>query len=85
MSLLPTCKELRENLTEYEEGMLPWHRRAAFALHLLMCESCRGFRAGLRALGGVFRRCLAPSEPPEAAKKALEAAMKAIRSGGGNS
>jgi len=77
MSLMPSCRQVRERLTEYTEGTLSLRERAALRLHLLFCVACSAFFRGFRALPGVARRLLEPEaqRPPEAAR-ALEGALR---------
>jgi anti-sigma factor ChrR (cupin superfamily) len=80
MKLIPSCREVREHLTEYAEGALPLRERLALRLHLLLCDACRAFHHGFQALPGIARSLLAHREeslPPEAAR-ALEGALRRI-------
>ncbi len=82
MKLLPSCREVRERLTDYAEGELTFRERAAVRLHLLLCAACAAFHRGLQALPGVARLLLAPEQPPPAeAARALEAALRRIDAG----
>ena len=79
MKLLPTCREVRDRLTEYSEGSLSLRERAGMWLHLLICSACNAFYQGLRALPGVARFLLSPKQPPPAeAAQALEGALRRI-------
>jgi anti-sigma factor ChrR (cupin superfamily) len=76
MKLLPTCREVRERLTDYAEGGLSARERASMWVHLLLCSACATFYRGLRALPGVARFLLPPEEPPPAeAARALQGAL----------
>ena len=80
MKLLPSCRDVRERLTEYSEGALPLRERLALRLHLLLCTACNRFYQDLKALPGMARLLLAPGAqptPPEALK-ALEGALHRI-------
>jgi anti-sigma factor ChrR (cupin superfamily) len=80
MKLLPSCREVQTNLTEYAEGALPVQKRIGIWIHLLLCNVCAGFLRGLKALPGMAKRSLAPpAEPPEAANQALAAVQAALR------
>jgi anti-sigma factor ChrR (cupin superfamily) len=81
VKLIPSCREVREHLTEYAEGALPLRERLALRLHLLLCEACRAFNQGFQALPGIARFLLAHREeplPPEAVR-ALEGALRRIQ------
>jgi hypothetical protein len=81
VNLLPSCREVREHLTDYSEGALPLRERVALRLHLLLCGACADFFRGLKALPGMAKTLLAhqPEPPPPAAFKALEGALRQIR------
>ena len=79
MKLLPSCREVRERLTDYSEGSLGFRERASVRLHLLLCAACNAFYRGLRALPGVARFLLGPEQPPPPeAGRALEGALRRI-------
>jgi anti-sigma factor ChrR (cupin superfamily) len=80
MKLLPSCREVRERLTDYTEGSLTFRERASMGLHLLLCSACAVFYRGLRALPGVARLLLSPEDPPPAeASRALQDALRRIK------
>jgi len=80
MKLLPSCREVRERLTDYAEGGLSPLERARIWLHLLICSACTAFYRGLRALPGVARFLLPPEQaPPAEAARALEGALRHIQ------
>ena len=80
MKLMPSCREVRERLTELDEGAVPGWERLALRFHLLICSACHGFHLGLRALPGVARRLLEhpAGAPPAEAVQALEQVLKRI-------
>ena len=79
MKLLPSCREVRERLTDYTEGTLTFRERLSLRFHLLICSACTAFYRGLRALPGVARFLLPPEQPPPAeAAQALEGALRRI-------
>jgi anti-sigma factor RsiW len=79
MKLMPTCREVRERLTDYAEGVLTRRERAAIWLHLRVCAACAAFHRGLRALPGLARGLLGPAGPPPAeAVAALEGALRRL-------
>jgi hypothetical protein len=72
MRLLPSCREVQSELTEFSEGTLPFRRRVGIWIHLLFCQVCAGVLRGLKALPGMVKRSLGPPEAaPEAATKTL--------------
>jgi len=76
MKLLPSCREVRERLTDLSEGSLTFRERASMWMHLLLCSACLAFHRGLQALPGVARFLLPPEEPPPAeAARALQGAL----------
>ena len=77
MKLLPSCREVREHLTEYAEGAMPWRERLALRFHLLICAACNSFYQGLKALPGLAKRLLAQGEEPAPAE-AIDAMNKAL-------
>ena len=80
MKLLLSCREVQTLATDFQEGNLPFTRRLAVRIHLLLCWACRAFLRGLRALPALSRKALAPeTRPPQAALDALEATLKALR------
>ena len=81
MKLMPSCREVRERLTEYSEGALPLRERLALRFHLLLCAACNRFYQALKALPGVARLLLAAQTlpPPPEAQAALEAALRRIK------
>ena len=80
MKLMPTCREVREHLTEYSEGSLTRRERFSVWLHLLMCVACASFYKGLRALPRLAKVLLGAEGPPPAeAADALEKALRRLR------
>jgi hypothetical protein len=80
MTLIPSCPEVRENLTEYLEGSLPLRQRLGIWIHLMVCRACNALRLVLLSLPGFSKRALeAPAEPAPEAKDAFALAMKRIK------
>lgn len=80
MSLIPSCPEVHENLTEYLEGSLPFHKRIGIRLHLVMCKACNALRNVLVSLPIISKRALAaPADPVQEAKDALSLVMSQIK------
>jgi anti-sigma factor ChrR (cupin superfamily) len=83
MTLLPSCREVQIDLTEYAEGTLPRSRRIGIWIHLFMCKACAGFLRGMRALPGLVKQALAPqAAAPEAATKALAEIQESLKGKG---
>ena len=80
MILMPSCKEVHENLTEYMEGKLSFQRRMGIRVHLMMCKVCQGILNSLKALPRIAKDLLsAPPEPEPEAKEALSQVMARIK------
>ncbi len=80
MILMPSCKEVGGNLTEYMEGKLPVHKRMGIRLHLMMCKMCDGLRKALLALPKVAKEILSPpAEAPAEAKATLDRVLKNLK------
>lgn len=77
MFLMPSCREVKDHLTEYLDGSLPFHRRMGIRLHLMMCRMCDGLRRALEALPGFSKAILDP--PPEAAPEAKETLDRVLK------
>lgn len=76
--MIPSCRELAAQATEYQEGALPFARRLAVRLHLLVCRGCRNLLAQLAHTVELVRRL--PRPPVAAAtREALVAAYRAAR------
>ena len=72
MMLMPSCQEVRENLTEFMEGTLPFRKRVGIHLHLMMCRMCDELRKALAALPGLAKQALGPpSKAPAEAQDVL--------------
>jgi anti-sigma factor ChrR (cupin superfamily) len=83
MRNFPSCREVRERLTDYAEGRLSFRERAALRFHLLICAACNAFWQGLRKLPGVSRYLLVPEDPPPPeAAQALAAALRKLGGSG---
>lgn len=80
MSFMPSCREVREQLTEYQEGAMPWHARLGMALHLCLCRACDGFRKNLLRLPRLSKQLLdvQPGTPGEA-QQALAEVLKTLK------
>ena len=79
MTLLPSCRETRERLTDYSEGALPVRERALLGMHLLICSACTAFYRGLLAVPGLARFLLLPeAPPPDEGTEALSAVLRRI-------
>jgi hypothetical protein len=70
-----TCRDVTELFTDYDERALPWRRRVAVRLHVLMCGACRRYLAQLRAVS-VALRGLGVEPPPQAVRQGLTAAFR---------
>ena len=84
--IIPSCNEVHDGLTEFLEGVQPWHVRLGYRLHLLLCAACRSLAEAFRALPDLVKRGSAPDPvaPPEA-QAALGKALEALGKPGGPS
>ncbi len=77
MNLMPSCKEVRENLTEYMEGKLPLSRRLGIRIHLMLCKVCDGLLHALEALPKFAKKILStPAEAPPEARETYDRVLK---------
>lgn len=84
--IIPSCQEVHDGLTDFLEGVQPWHVRLGTHLHLLLCAACRGMAEAFRALPELVKRASGPDPvaPPEA-RAALGKALEALGKPGGPS
>ncbi|WP_439576543.1 anti-sigma factor family protein [Elioraea sp.] len=75
-----TCREVTERASEYLDGNLPFGRRLAFRLHLLMCRHCRRYVDQLAGTIALVRAAGQEAADPEAADR-IVAALKQSRAG----
>jgi predicted anti-sigma-YlaC factor YlaD len=68
-----SCKELVELVTEYLEGTLSPHLRAAFDEHLAICEGCRAYLEQMQLTIHVVGTLTEESIPPPAKAELLHA------------
>ena len=61
--MMPTCREVSELATDFQEGTLPWSRRLGVLVHVAMCSMCRAFLRSLRLTVRTLR--LVPLEPAQ--------------------
>jgi predicted anti-sigma-YlaC factor YlaD len=80
MSLLLTCSQVTNHLTNYLEGATSRTLRWRMRTHLSLCPGCRAFLSSLQALPELVRGALAPApEPPLEAREALAGALTRLR------
>ncbi len=41
MKIMPSCRDITEQASDYQDKNLPYFKRLSFRLHLLMCSYCR--------------------------------------------
>ena len=41
MKMMPNCRDITEQASDYQDKNLPFFKRLGFRLHLLMCTYCR--------------------------------------------
>ena len=79
-----SCEHATARMTDHLEGALPWPKRLALWGHLALCDGCRAFFRGLRAVPALAREAFREPEPASAAGCAsLDAALARIRAGEG--
>ena len=67
-----TCDELLQQLTEYEEGILPDDVCEELQRHLAECEPCQGLKGDLEALARICRSCAPPKMPEDMRRRLAE-------------
>jgi anti-sigma factor RsiW len=75
-----TCQQLTEVLTDYLEGAMPPHERAAFEAHLALCEGCVHYLTQMRQTIESVRE-LHPAHVEATAPDDLLAAFRAWQRG----
>ncbi|WP_243322808.1 cupin domain-containing protein [Geothrix sp. SG200] len=78
--LMPTCAEVVDLLTDYEEGALGPFNWLGVKLHLSLCPPCRAFLDSFERTPALLRR-LWPEPPAPSAERALDGALTALRQG----
>ncbi len=78
--IIPSCNEVHDGLTDFLEGVQPWHVRLGTRLHLFLCAACRALAQAFRALPERVKRASEadPVAPPEA-RAALEQTLAALK------
>ena len=56
MRAVLSCRESARLASQAQDGRLPWPRRVALRLHLMMCAGCRAYSRQLRSLTALLRR-----------------------------
>lgn len=73
------CEAVSELVTEYTEGTLPFGRRLAMGLHLLICAMCRNYLDQLAKTRRLMRARPLDGSSPDTEDRA----MAAMRGGEG--
>jgi predicted anti-sigma-YlaC factor YlaD len=76
-----TCKEASMLVSESLEHKLPFRRRMAVRMHLLMCSLCRTYRNQMLQLCGILKEAAKPEAPieqhlPEDARERIKQVLK---------
>lgn len=79
-----TCREVTERASEYLDGDLPFGRRLAFRLHLMMCRHCRRYVDQLARTIALVRAARREATDPGTADRIM-AALERSRAGTGPS
>ncbi|MEO8484358.1 MAG: hypothetical protein ABI634_19275 [Acidobacteriota bacterium] len=72
-----TCKQVSTLLSHGDLASASWSRRLGVRLHLLMCDKCSAFKAGLEAMG-TWGRALSRTAEQEAPKDLEARALRRI-------
>lgn len=76
MTLLLTCSQVTDRITDYLEGATSLSLRWRMRTHILVCPGCRAFLRSLQRLPDLVTRALSQgSEPPAEARAALNGAL----------
>ncbi len=67
-----SCKEVTRKIASDEFAEAGWNERLAVRFHLLLCHSCRGYAAQLRAIGAAARNLLGSRSQDPSALERLE-------------
>jgi len=62
-----SCQDVGRLTSDYLNRDLPWRRRLAIRVHLLMCEGCTRYVAQMRATLQLLRTMGKESSPTESA------------------
>lgn len=77
---MPTCAEVVDLLTDYEEGALGPFHWLGLKLHLSLCPPCRAFLDSFHRTAPILRALWGNPAGP-AAERALDGALAALREG----
>jgi len=79
-----SCEHATARMTDHLEGALPWPKRLALWGHLALCDGCRAFLQGLRAVPRLAKEAfLEPAPEPAVGCASLDAVLSRIRAGEG--
>lgn len=65
------CRDIGAMATDYMEGALSLRQRAAFRLHLAICDGCRAFMQQMRRTVRLVGNLPQPSPPAETEARLL--------------
>jgi len=78
MKLLPSCKDITEESSNYLDHHLPLWRRIGFQIHLLMCVHCKRYVDQLKLTIATLGRIPA-AEPPTVADSEVDNIAKHLQ------
>ncbi len=79
MKIMPSCRDITEQASDYlEHALSPW-QRTGFRLHLLMCLYCRRHMKHLRLTIATLHRLPEETAQDDSEEKQLEAVLQALR------
>jgi putative transcriptional regulator len=81
--ILLSCEHATERMTDHLEGALPWPKRLAMWGHLMLCDGCRAFLRGLRAVPSLAREAFRDAAEPAVGGASLDTVLGRIHAGEG--
>lgn len=66
VTVIPTCREMAERVTDYLEGAMSMASRLQARLHLFQCPACVRYYNQMRRTVGLMADAPPPEPPPDA-------------------
>jgi hypothetical protein len=64
MSIIPSCKDVSELLSQAQDRPLTLREKFALHVHLPLCQACRNFREQLAVIRAAVRRYIDRDDIP---------------------